>query len=191
MISYLQGKPILDKDGLIIVANGVGYGVHVTEKFRSLAANQPSIELFVYTHVREDALELFGFNDRNQRDMFVLLLSVSGVGPKTALNILNFEANEIIQAVQMGDVSLFSAVPRVGKKLAQKIIIELRSKLGSLKELDLAPLSAQKQTVFDALTGLGFEERSIHQVLQNVPVDDMPLPEAIKTAMKELSSKTL
>jgi holliday junction DNA helicase RuvA len=118
-----------------------------------------------------------------------ILISVSGVGPKTGLAILNFGASEIIEAVQQADTSFFAAVPRVGKKLAQKIIIELRTKLGALKELDLGPVSPQRQEVLLALQSLGFDERSVHQVLQEISVEEMSLSEAVKTAIQLLGKK--
>src|SRR5258708_6371808 len=147
MISYLMGKPVFEKDFVTILVGGVGYAVRVTDDCRQSLQGREEAELFIYTHVREEALELYGFAQRSERDLFLLLLGVSGVGPKTALGILHFQPNQIITAVQNAEVSLFTSVPRVGKKLAQKIIIDLRSKLGALKELDLGPLSGERQEV--------------------------------------------
>jgi holliday junction DNA helicase RuvA len=186
MISYLVGQPILEKDFVTILVQGVGYGVRVTTKTMAEIVQLSQVELYIYTHVKEEALELFGFQNKSDRELFLLLIDVSGVGPKTALNILNYGSGQIIQAVQQADVGLFASVPRVGKKLAQKIIIDLRTKLGSLKELNLAPTSVQYQEVVLALQSLGFEERSINTVLEQVDVENLPIGEAVKMAVKEL-----
>lgn len=187
MISYLKGQSVRTPKGIIVICHGVGYGVQIPERVHNLVDADGQIELFVHTHVREDALELFGFGNREEQSVFELLIDVSGVGPKTALQILNFAPNEIVNAVQQADIGFFSQVPRVGKKLAQKIIIELRSKLGSLKDLDLQPLSSQHQEVKDALLQLGFAEREIDKVLPDLDVENLTPAAAIKAALPRLS----
>jgi len=154
-----------------MMVGGVGYGVIAGVQTLADVADQTEATLHIYTHVREDALELFGFLKPEDKEMFHLLLSVSGVGPKTAMGISDLGADKIVNAVQTADVSLFSLAPRVGKKLAQKIIIELKSKLGSLQELNLGPTSAAEQDVVDALKALGFSDSEIHQALQQVTLD--------------------
>lgn len=187
MIAYLKGQAIRSAKGLIVVCGGVGYGVLVPERVFANVDVDGQVELFVHTHVREDALELFGFASHDDQRVFELLIDVSGVGPKTALQILNFQPNEIITAVQQADIGFFSQVPRVGKKLAQKIIIELRGKLGSLKDLDLQPLSPMRQEVKDALLQLGFAERDIDKVLPEIADDGLTATEVIKKALPKLS----
>ncbi len=189
MISFLIGQPILEADGITVLVGGVGYGVRVTDKVKELAASLAEISLFTYTHVREEALELYGFEHRKDRELFLLLISVSGVGPKTALGILNLGAEHIVDAVQQANTSFFAAVPRVGKKLAQKIIIDLRSKLGAIKELNIGPVSPQRQEVTLALEVLGFSEQAIYTVLEQIPVDTLTTPEAVKLAIQELGKK--
>lgn len=189
MISYLSGKLVIEKDYITVVVGGVGYAVRVTDICRHNLVDNTETELYIYTHVREDALELYGFTQKNERELFLLLLGVSGVGPKTALGILNFKPNQIVDAVQNADIALFTSVARVGKKLAQKIIIDLRSKLGALKELDLGPLSPQRQEVVLALTGLGFAENSVYQVLQNIDVEELGLSTSVKKALQILGKK--
>lgn len=187
MISYLKGQAVRAPKGLIVICHGVGYGVQIPERVHEKVDADGQIELFIHTHVREDALELFGFGSRDDQSVFELLIDVSGVGPRTALQILNFPPNDIVNAVQQADIGFFSQVPRVGKKLAQKIIIELRSKLGSLKELDLQPLSPLHQEVKDALLQLGFAERDIDKVLPDVDVENITTAAAIKAALPKLS----
>jgi len=187
MISYLIGQPIIEKDFLTVLCGQVGYAVKVTTAVLAEAAGQTEIRLHIYTHVKEEALELYGFSTSADREMFLLLISVSGVGPKTAIHILNSGSNQIVEAVQQANVSFFSTTPRVGKKLAQKIIIDLRSKLGSMKELDLAPLSPQRQEVSMALQTLGFEEQAIVEAVKQVDVEAVSSGEAVKQAIKIIS----
>jgi len=168
MIAYLVGQPRVQGNSLIMLVHGVGYGVAVgartIEKLISLA----EVELWIYTHVREETLDLYGFLNPEDKELFKILLSVSGVGPRTALSIMDYGAQPIIEAVQTANVAAFSAVPRVGKKLAQKIIIELKSKLGSIEELHLGPKNQIEADVAEALQSLGFNDRDIHQALQKM-----------------------
>lgn len=189
MISRLVGLPILEGTELTIMVNGVGYGVLVPASVLVRVVPNQQMELWIHTHVREDALELFGFPDAETRRLFLLLTSVSGIGPKTALPIVNLGANKIIQAVQQADVHIFSQVPRVGKKLAQKIIIELRGKLGELKELDLAPLSVQQSEVAGALQSLGFSEQEIESAVRRVDLTDLSVEASVTTVLQELGKQ--
>jgi len=171
MIAYLLGKPILQSSGLIMLVQGVGYGVMVSAKtLIALAARaeESKVELWIYTHVREEALDLYGFLKPEDKSIFQILLSVSGVGPRTALGIIEAGASAIIDAVQTANVAFFSSVPRVGKKLAQKIIIELKPKLGSLQELNLGPQNPQAADVTEALLALGFSDQEVQMVTQNL-----------------------
>lgn len=192
MIAYLKGQATVKKDCLVILVGGVGYQVYAPANFMRFADNQADQEIaaHIYTHVKEDRLELYGFAEENELELFKLVLTVSGVGPKTALGIVNNGAESLIRAVQEAQLGFFTAVPRVGKKLAQKIIIELKSKLGSLKELNLASLSPKRQDIFDALTGLGFAEDKIDLALQNVDIENLELAVAIKEAVKIASGKS-
>ena len=121
--------------------------------------------------------------------LFEYLLSVSGIGPKSALHIADRGVEPITQAVQQADIGFFTQIPRVGKKLAQKIIIDLRSKLGALKELDLKPESQQYSDVVSALENLGYGKDDIYRSLQNIDVEELSVQAAIKLAMKQLSAR--
>jgi len=193
MIAYLKGQVTVKDNYLIIVCGGVGYQVHAPSKFLQSAVSSEvageELEAHIYTHVKEDKLELYGFEQEKELALFQLVLTVSGVGPKTALGIINGGADKLVSAVQEANLSFFTAVPRVGKKLAQKIVIELKSKLGSLKELNLATLSPKRQDVYDALLGLGFEDGSINLALEKVDVDNLELAVAIKQALKIAGGK--
>lgn len=194
MISYLKGQPVIaqvaKQEKATIVVNNVGYQVFVGSKalsfLRRKSQEQKEVELFIYTHVREDALELYGFRSRKQQYLFELMLDVSGVGPKTALAIVDRSPEQIITAVQQAQVSFFKQVPRVGKKTAQKIILELKSKLGSIKELSLGPRSGQEQDVYDALVALGYEETDAGDVISQLDLDELSTEEAVKQALKKI-----
>jgi len=191
MIGYLQGKPLVQNQTLLVITHGVGYQVNVSPRILNQAAALEEVTLYVYTHVREEQLELYGFLQPAEKDMFQLLLSVSGVGPRIALAIAEYGPEKISDAVQTANVTVFSSVPRVGKKLAQKIIIELKSKLGSLYELQLGPQNRQQQDVIEALQALGFAESEIHQALPQLnQVEQQDTPAIIKAAIKLLTRTT-
>ncbi len=197
MIATLTGSPIFYGNQLVMVCGGVGYGVAVNETtaytLRTTISAAPTttgqITLFIHTHVREDTLELFGFITPEEKHLFETLLTVSGVGPKTALVITSASINEIRKAVEEGNVSFFSAFSRVGKKLAQKIIIELKSKLGSLEDLDLSEGTSQGIEVRQALETLGYADQEIRKALREVDVETLSLQEAIKASIRILSKK--
>jgi len=184
MIAYLKGKPILGNKHVIMVAGGVGYLVYVGAQTLAKLPKQEA-ELFTHTHVREDKLDLYGFLTREQLRLFELMIDVSGVGPKTAIDIVDRDPQSIISAVQQSRVTFFSSIPRIGKKTAQKIILELKSKLGSLTELSLGPRSATEQDVYETLVALGYEESYIGQILVDIDVEVLGVEEAVKTVLQK------
>lgn len=186
MIAFLTGKPVILDTRLIVIVNGVGYGVLASSKVLQQIANTSEVSLYIHTHVREDQLNLYGFLTYQEQQLFELLLSVSGVGPSTALHLTNTDPDQLISAVQEAKVSFFTAVPRVGKKLAQKIIIELRGKLGALKELNLAPLSEKQQTVISALKNLGFDEEKVRELTDSMDLEALDESQAIKQVIMKL-----
>lgn len=189
MIGSVRGKVILkDGNNLIIEANGVGYKVLVSSKVVSSVDMNSEIFVFTYTHVKEDLLELFGFVEVADLKLFENLISVSGVGPKTAMSIFSFVSrNDVINAVIKGDTSIFNGIPRLGKKNAQKIIIELKSKLGDdgSFELDLAAMD-QNDEIVTVLRGLGFSSKEIAESLKNVDSKLTSTDEKLKQALKYL-----
>ena len=186
MIAYLKGTPKVIANKIIIDVNGIGYGVFTSNKILQLSQDKTELELFIYTHVKEDRLELYGFLTIQEQQLFELILSVSGIGPATALAIMDKDPDQLITAVQEANVTFFKAVPRVGKKMAQKIIIDLGGKLGKLKELNLAPLDPKQQTVADALLSLGWDENSIQLAIEKIDLSQLSVPEAIKQALKKM-----
>jgi Holliday junction DNA helicase RuvA len=186
MIGFLSGTVQKLSEGIILQVNGVGYRVEVGDSVAKTLVSEEVVSLYIYTHVKEDALKLFGFKSEQDLFLFELVLSVSGVGPKIALALVDVGADRLVRAVQNAQVSFFSSVPRVGKKLAQKIIIELKSKLGGIKELELGPLSDKEQDVSEGLKSLGFDEQSIQEVLRELD-NDQSVEVMLKTAVKSLA----
>lgn len=185
MIGFLSGIAQHSGENLIVMVNGVGYEVAVTPQLQLQFLPGTPVELHIYTHVKEDQLALFGFAHPSEKKLFLLLLSISGVGPRSALNLLSRGTDPLIHAVQTADVSFFKGFKRVGTKLAQKIIIELKSKLGSVQDLDLAP-SQQSQELREALLQLGFSDADINTAIKDLPLDSMSLEVALKTSLQNL-----
>lgn len=192
MIGFLKGKiEILQRPFVLIDVNGVGYKVLVSESvYKKLTTNE-NIKIFTYTYVREDALDLFGFLELEDLTLFENLITVSGIGPKTALNIFSFgERKDIIEAIIKGDVSFFTSVPRLGTKNAQKIIIELKNKMGSDKQIDLSGKDfAENTEVIEALKGFGFTLAESQKALREIKGENLSLDQKIKMALKLIGSR--
>ncbi|MEN8253707.1 MAG: Holliday junction branch migration protein RuvA [Patescibacteria group bacterium] len=188
MISYLSGQALINNDELTILVNGVGYHVLVNNLLLNKLSKLTEAELFIYTHVKEEALELYGFENFQDKQIFQLLISVNGVGPKTAINMFNSGSEAIVEAIKQTNVSFFKAVPRVGKKVAQKIIIDLKSKVGGIKDLDLGPMSNAEQEAAEALQALGFEADKISLALQEIDREGMSVEELVREGIRKVSN---
>jgi len=189
MIGSLEGTvELLDNPYAIVNVNGVGYRVFLYSLLFAKFNQQEKIKLFTYTHVREDALDLFGFAHFLDLKLFEQLITVSGIGPKTAINIFSFgERQAIINAIIQGDVAFFSAVPRLGKKNAQKIIIELKSKLGSSTELDLTTdEKIDHEEVSLALKSFGFSVKEANEAIKAIKDKAETTEDKIRMALKHL-----
>ncbi|HSX40740.1 MAG TPA: Holliday junction branch migration protein RuvA [Candidatus Saccharimonadales bacterium] len=189
MIGFLQGT-VDTQDGAHVLLNvhGVGYRVLVSKEIRAGLEIGKEVKLYTYTYVREDALELFGFLALEDLKLFEHLISVSGVGPKTAINIFSIGSrSQILSAIISDDVSFFSAVPRLGKKNAQKIIIELKSKFSSSKDLEISSLDGvATDEVVQALLSIGFTKQEAHGALRQIKGEGKTVEEKIKLALKYL-----
>ncbi|HZT84351.1 MAG TPA: Holliday junction branch migration protein RuvA [Gaiellaceae bacterium] len=187
MIARLRGRPAASTpEGLVLDVNGVGYLVHATPAAirKGDAADEITVE--TYLHVREDALQLYGFADRGERELFVQLLAVSGVGPKVALAIVSGSpAAELRRAIVRGDSARFQAIPGIGKKTAERIVLELKEKLGN-PELAVAPEGSGEQHVVarDALVELGWTLLDAERALAEVD-PGLPPEERVRLALKK------
>ena len=190
MIGTLKGIIEYREDPFIIVdVHGVGYRVVVPNSVSSTINRLgESIKLYTYLHVREDLLELYGFTDPSDLKVFSLLISVSGVGCRTALGIFSVGSrHEIIQAISNGDVSFFTSVPRLGKKNGQKIIIELKSKLGAKGDIDLSGDGEIGQTeLVNVLQAFGFSTKEAQEAIRGLNGEGETLEEKVRLALKHL-----
>ena len=189
MIGILNGKiELLDRPNVIVDINGVGYKALVADSLYAKLTKGDKIKLFTFTYVREDALELFGFLELEDLKLFENLITVSGIGPKTALNIFSFgERKHIVEAIIKGDVSFFTSVPRLGTKNAQKIIIELKNKMGSSQDFDLSGKDyLENAEVIEALKNFGFSVKEAQSALRDVSKEGLSLDQKIKLALKNL-----
>lgn len=200
MISYLSGKIIfISSNWVILDVNGVGYKVFVkytskietrsletrkSEKNTSSLVDQ-STSFYIYHHIREDASDLYGLETPEELQMFELLVSVSGVGPKMAMNILStYDVNKITQIIANSDSSMLTAVSGVGKKLSMKMILDLKSKLDSGAISNLGDFDNSSQDLFDALESLGYKKHEVTPYLANIPSDIDTVEKKVKWILK-------
>jgi Holliday junction DNA helicase RuvA len=183
MIARLRGR-IAGRSGagLIVDVNGVGYLVHAAPSVQRLGTGDLTIE--VHTIVREDALQLYGFATSEERELFELLLGVSGVGPKVALAIVSGSTPaELRRAIARDDVKRFQAIPGIGLKTAQRVVLELKEKLSAADALVSEP--AEETLARDALVNLGWSlldaERALAAVDASLPVEEQ-VREALRAA---------
>jgi holliday junction DNA helicase RuvA len=185
VIARLRGKPVANTpEGLVLDVGGVGYLVAATPAAVRQAADADEITVDTYLHVREDTMQLYGFADRQERELFIQLLSVSGVGPKVALAIVSGSpAAQLRRAIVREDAARFQAIPGVGKKTADRIVLELKEKLG---DSALAPLSASGDAhvvARDALVELGWSLLDAERALAEVDTE-LPPEERVRLALK-------
>ena len=183
MIATLQGEIILTKDDYLVVnVGGVGIRVFVPVMLRGSAKIGERIFLHTHLVVREDALSLYGFETEQEQSYFNLLLGVNGVGPRIALAILSTLSVDMIRrAVLSEQADLFSRVPGVGKKTAQKILLHLQGKVTGTLEALGAPSTDVDTEVLDALTGLGYSVIEAQTALQAIPRD---APKDLETRLR-------
>ncbi len=176
-----------DLNQLIVDVNGVGYKIFsTTDTVISTTAGEP-VFLWTYLAVRETALDLFGFLDKDTLSLFELLITISGIGPKTALGILNVASPEMLrQAVATEDTSYLTKVSGIGKKNAEKIVLELKDKLVTTSA-DFEGKERGAGDVMEALLSLGYEERDIRNAMKKMPKDLSSTSDKVKAALKILS----
>ena len=187
MIARLRGRPVgRTPDGLVLDVNGVGYLVAATPTVLRRAGAGSDVTVETYLHVREDALQLYGFGDAEERELFVHLLTVSGVGPKVALAVVSGSpAAELRKAIALGDHARFQAIPGIGKKTAERIVLELKEKLGSVAEPGLSAVGDAPGHIVarDALVELGYSVLDAERALAEVD-PELPAEERVRLALR-------
>ena len=186
MISRLRGTPVTSTpDGLVLDVGGVGYLVAATPSAVRKASGADEVVVETYLYVREDALQLYGFADRAERELFVQLLTVNGVGPKVALAVVSGSpADELRRAIVREDTARFQAIPGIGKKIAERIVLELKEKIGAgAPEIVAASSSDSHVVARDALVELGYTVADAERALADTD-PELPAEERVRLALK-------
>ena len=199
MFYFIRGLVALSEPGLVVIdANGVGYGIMTSLNSSSMAETGKEATFYTYLHVREDIFDLYGFITQEELACFKQLISISGVGPKAALSILGVTTPaSLAAAVVQGNEKALSAAPGVGKKLAQRIILELKDKMSKLgidpqAGTDVAAgalydiSSPAAKDAADALTVLGYGRQEVSAALRGIDTEGMSVEYIIKAALKRL-----
>ena len=188
MIARLTGTVAQKTNGhLILDVHEVGYDIRCSKRdWQQLEVGQRHI-LFIHTHVKEDALDLYGFSSSSDLQIFKLLITVSGVGPKLALTILGIHpADEIGDAISKADTDFFQTISGIGKKNAQKIIVELKPKFGHLKELELQEELEGREELLAALQSLGYKISEVKPWLAKLPAEISTIEDQVRWLLKQL-----
>lgn len=196
MFYYLNGEIALMEENLAVVdCGGVGYACHTTAYTLSKLRVGQTARLYTYCNIREDAFDIFGFSGREELRCFELLLGVTGVGPKAALAILSATSPERFQlAIVTQDEKALTAAPGIGKKLAQRIILELKDKLGAVTEVDLSGSSAAPAPVSGshlalaqaALAELGYTQSEIGAALRGISAEGLSTEEIVRRCLRAM-----
>lgn len=192
MIGYLKGKIISAKPTQIILdVNNVGYLIYISISTFEKISDQSEVSLYIHTYVREDALNLYGFYTEAEKEMFELLISISGIGPKVALSILSgISVEELQSAIQSENVSRLVSVPGVGRKTAERVVLELKSKVGFIETAASKGIDFTiKQEAVLALTTLGYNQKVADKIVRDLLSSNptFTLEELIKKSLAELN----
>ena len=197
MIAKLKGKiEFLRGNYAVVDVGGVGYKVFVTLHTFGIIAGlsgretgKKEIELYTHTYVREDTLALYGFLDVEELEMFELLISISGIGPKAATGILSIADPKTIRtAVLNEDSSILTRVSGVGKKIAERVILELKNKVADMPMQEKTQISGDSD-VLEALITMGYSNTQAREALKNIPADVKDVGQRVKLALKNLGKK--
>jgi holliday junction DNA helicase RuvA len=187
MIAYLEGE-VREKDlhGVVVEVRGVGYGVYVTnEDLAGLEIDKPA-KLYIYEYIREQAHDLFGFLRTGTKQLFEKLLEVNGVGPRMALSMLSIgSADNLKKAIAEGDVRFIQGANGVGKRLAERVVVDLKDKVGLLSSESATDFlqGAEDDDAMQALKGLGFDSSEAARALSGID-KDLPAEEKVKQALR-------
>lgn len=191
MIATLDG--ILEyrgDDSIVINVGGIGFRVYIPSSTSSqLGAVKGRVSLYTHLHLREDNISLYGFASSEELALFKNLISVSGIGPKLALVLLSaFKPEQLVMAITSGDIDLLSQAPGIGKKMASRLVVELKGKLEKEWKEVVLPVAPDSADVISALTGLGYSVTEATKAISKVPFSDgLSLEEKIKMALQQMT----
>ena len=191
MIGYLSGKIISNKPTQILLdVNGVGYLVNISINTFEQITGKETASLFIHTSVKEDSISLYGFFSEAEKGMFELLISITGIGPKLAVSILSgIRVDELRQAIQSANISRIVAVPGIGKKTAERLVLELKTKVDQIKGEEKEISFSVKNEAVAALTTLGYNlklaEKTVRDIFNSEPA--IALEDLIKKSLGDLN----
>lgn len=190
MISYLSGNCIYsDEKRLILDVNGVGYNIYTTPDILLTVTPESTHSLWIHMAVRENSMELFGFKTKAELDFFELIISISGIGPKSGLGIMSITTVEsLTRAIATGDTSYLTKVSGIGKKTAERIVIELRDKMSSYSNDNNYSLRDEADAL-EALQSLGYTQRDARDALKEIDSEIIDTAARVKEALKILGNK--
>lgn len=194
MIAELEGTVVrLARGAVILDVSGVGYKIHVGPETLAWLAKKEGGRIHLFTHLapRENALDLFGFLKQRELEFFELLIAIPGIGPKSALAILSVAPVDTLQAaIRDGESTYLIKVSGIGKKNAEKIILELRDKLGVFENEKESAAVKEELDALEALRALGYSTKEAREALRQVPKDIQSTNKRLKEALRLLSTKT-
>lgn len=187
MIGFLTGKIISSKPTQIILdVAGVGYLVNISINTFEKISDKDNVSLFIHTSVKEDSITLFGFFTQSEKEMFELLISISGIGPKLALGILSgIVVDDLKFAISNGNVSRLIAIPGIGRKTAERVVLELKNKVDAIKEDGMIKQMSIKDEAVSALATLGYQKQVAEKVVRDL------LSQNANISLEELIRKSL
>lgn len=198
MIGLLRGKLIDKRPNQVLVdVGGVGYQVQIPlSTFAEIGSLHAEATLLIYTHVREDVLALYGFATAREKQCFELLISASGVGPSLALKILSgMSIEQLVPAIRKGDLGLLTRIPGVGRKTAERIVVELRDKLAPIDVPEAGKPATRSQLESDvasALVNLGYDERSVERAIEKARAEcDADFENLLRASLQILGGSTM
>jgi Holliday junction DNA helicase RuvA len=192
MIGYLTGKIIsLKPTRILLDVNGVGYAVNISINTFENISEKESVSLFIYTSVKEDSITLFGFFTKAEKQMFELLISITGIGPKLAQSILSgIQTDDLKDAIQRGDISRIIAVPGIGRKTGERLVLELKNKVDQVSEAGTKEIPFNvKNEAAAALTTLGYNSKVADKIIRDIlsTEPNLSLEELIKRSLSNLN----
>lgn len=187
MIAYISGKVLdVSEKSLILSASGLGYKLYTTSANIAKAKINENAEFFTYLSVRENALDLYGFGDKNELSFFELLITIPGIGPKSAIGILNVTTIESLRsAIVTGDTGYLTKVSGIGRKTAEKIVLELREKVDNIVAGESSSNKEESDALL-ALMSLGYNERDSRDALKEIKKTGSSTSDIVKEALKKL-----